>query len=467
MALSVAVVVTLWVFQTVFLEELYKNIRLRDISRCADVMLESDVDVFGNKADELSEKYNVCISVFRIDKNSGTRVAQSHIDIGCTIHNIDYNTPKGNAVLTHFYQEGKVSDDGYMENAAPLGTGEEVEVGSIIFSKVAKVNETEYMYLFNASVYPLESTVSTMRAMLVVISAVLVLVSLVLSTIVSKKLTSPMEKMSREAHKLALGNYNVRFDGGSYTETCMLADTLNTAAEELGNLDKMQKDLVANVSHDLRTPLTLISGFSEIMRDIPAERTVENMQVIIDETERLTSLVNDILDQSKYMSGNAELAFREFSLTATVENVIKRFSKLCEKENFNFIFEHEGEAVVEADEGAILQVIYNLVNNAVNYSGENKSITIRQIVNDGVCRIEVSDNGEGIPKEKLPLIWDRYYKDGTYHKRGKNGSGIGLSIVKNVLVLHKTSFGVKSKIGVGSTFWFELPIILYGKFNKK
>ena len=218
----------------------------------------------------------------------------------------------------------------------------------------------------------------------------------------------------------------------------------------------MQKELIANVSHDLRTPLTLISGYSEVMRDIPGEMTAENMQIIIDETARLNSLVSDLLDVSRFMQGGGKLEISTFSLTETVREAMGRYARLIERDGYVIDFESDGEVLVRADKGRILQVIYNLVNNAVNYTGEDKRVVIRQTVKYGRCMIEVIDSGDGIPEDELPMIWDRYYKQASFHKRAVLGTGLGLSIVKNILVSHKARFGVRSRAGEGSTFWFEL-----------
>lgn len=263
--------------------------------------------------------------------------------------------------------------------------------------------------------------------------------------------------MNEEAKKLALGNYDVNFRGGEFRETAELGKTLNYAAKELSKLDTMQKELIANISHDLRTPLTMISGYSEVMRDIPNEMTPENIQIIIDETQQLTSLVNDMLDLSRLSGGKRDLKKTVFSLTDCVLQTVERFSHLKEKEGYTITFQQDGNVFVCADKVLILQVIYNLITNAINYSGKEKQVTISQSVSDGICRISVTDTGEGIPQEKLPFIWDRYYRASDFHKRGIIGTGLGLSIVKNALVMHGAQFGVSSKVGCGSTFWFELP----------
>ncbi len=292
---------------------------------------------------------------------------------------------------------------------------------------------------------------------MIYISLILICVSALAAYIISSRVTRPVVAMNEEAKKLAKGDYNVNFSGGSYLETCQLAGTLNYAAEELSKLDTMQKELIGNISHDLRTPLTMIAGYSEVMRDIPGEMTAENMQIVIDETNRLSSLVNDMLDLSRLTGGKREIRRILFSLTECVRETVRRFSKLKSVQGYTVTFTADSDVYVNADETLILQVIYNLVSNAVNYTGDDKSVEILQDVKDGICRITVSDTGDGIPPEKLPYIWDRYYRTGDFHKRAVCGTGLGLSIVKGALILHGAQFGVSSTVGKGSSFWFELP----------
>ncbi|MBQ2488113.1 MAG: two-component sensor histidine kinase, partial [Ruminococcus sp.] len=220
--------------------------------------------------------------------------------------------------------------------------------------------------------------------------------------------------------------------------------------------EKLQQELIANISHDLRTPLTMITGCGEVMRDLPGENTPENIQIIIDEATRLSTLVNDLLDLSKLQSGALQAQKQVFNLTDSVRAILERYSKLVEQEGFDIRFESKEEVFINADELRISQVIYNLVNNAVNHAGEDKTVIITQTVRDKLVRIEVIDHGEGIPADKLPYIWERYYKVDKEHKRGVIGSGLGLSIVKSILDAHKAHYGVRSTQGKGSTFWFEI-----------
>ena len=218
----------------------------------------------------------------------------------------------------------------------------------------------------------------------------------------------------------------------------------------------MQKDLIANISHDLRTPLTMIIGYAEVMRDIPNENNRENIQIIIDEASRLNQLVNDILFISK--AQNDSLQIENENITLLIKEIIERAKKMTEKDNYNFIFMYDEEIVFPFDKMKISQVVYNLIGNAITHTGADKKIFIEQIKIDAKVKIIVSDTGKGIAKEELKNIWERYYKIDDFHNRDTVGTGLGLSIVKNIIKLHNGRVGVESSLGNGSSFYFELPL---------
>ena len=181
-------------------------------------------------------------------------------------------------------------------------------------------------------------------------------------------------------------------------------------AHELSRVDELQHELIANISHDLRTPLTMIGGYAEVMRDIPDETTPENLQIIIDETSRLTSLVNELLVFSRLQTGNEQMDAQPFGLTTSIEGIITRIAKLTEKDGYCVCFEPQTHVKVMADEKRIGQVIYNLIGNALTYTGPDKRVTVTQQLRENVVRVTVSDTGKGIPPDELDLIWNRYYR---------------------------------------------------------
>ena len=204
----------------------------------------------------------------------------------------------------------------------------------------------------------------------------------------------------------------------------------------------------------------MIIGYSEVMRDLPGENTPENVQVIIDETERLSLLVNDLLDLSKLQAGTRLPTFETINLTELIQSTMLRYEKLTQKDGYRIEYEADASVDIRADRTMLLQVIYNLINNAINYTGEDKLVRVTQTLSSDGSRVRVSvmDSGAGIPPEQIPLIWDRYYKIDKVHRRAMIGTGLGLSIVKQVLEAHHTTYGVESKVGSGSTFWFEMPV---------
>ena len=279
-----------------------------------------------------------------------------------------------------------------------------------------------------------------------------------LAFIIGRRVYRPIVEINEAAKGLAYGKYHLDLRSGAYREIIQLNDTLNQAAEELGKVERLRNELIANISHDLRTPLTMITAYAEGMRDLPGENTPENVQVIIDEANRLTTLVNDVLDLSKLQGGAMSMDPQPYNLTSSVTDTLSRYQKLTEQKGYTLNFRHGEDAWVNADQVKIEQVLYNLINNAITYTGADKTVTVDQRIQDGWVTIRVTDTGEGVPEEDVPYIWDRYYKSSQAHRRAEVGTGLGLSIVRSILELHGARFGVESPPGKGASFWFALPL---------
>ena len=322
-----------------------------------------------------------------------------------------------------------------------------------------EIDGTTYMVVQSTSLMPVTAVSSTIRNQFIWIGIFLSIAAMITAFLMSNIITKPIVTMNEAAKQLAKGEYNADFSVVSgYREIDELGDSLNYASRELAKTNNLQKELISNISHDLRTPLTMIKGYGEVMRDIPSENTPENVQIIIDETSRLSELVNDMLDLSKIQAGTRQPDKQSFSLTQTVSETMQRYERLIKQDGYVIDFISDRDVEVIADRGMILQVVYNLINNAVNYTGEDKRATVTQTIRDRVVRISVTDTGDGIEEDKLSEIWDRYYRVDKVHKRATVGTGLGLSIVKEILDLHGADYGVESKVGEGSTFWFELPV---------
>ncbi len=463
---TVFVLLVVWIFQVLLLGRFYEQTKLEELHNAAADMSTclDDPERLKEQAEEALSDSLIFSKVYRIEDGYAHRVmsqdwAGDYYLKTASPAQLEELFNKANRAGGTYYmrQTVKTSFPNTPEGEdAPVKPEDRKE---LVYVQIVDSEAGPYIIMLNMIYTPLGATINTLKIQFIWIAIILLAGAVVLAYIASKRISAPLARMNESARRLADGNYNADFKGEGCRETRELADTLNYASSELSKVDNLQKDLIANVSHDLRTPLTMITGYSEIMRDIPGENTPENVQVIIDESTRLTELVNDMLDLSKLQAGTARIEKSVFNLTETVRSTMTRYSKLTEHDGFSVEFEADLNINVEADRKKILQVVYNLINNALNYSGEDKKVRVTQTVTNDTVRISVIDNGDGIAPEDLPLIWDRYYKVDRVHKRGVVGTGIGLTIVKGVLEAHGCNYGVESTLGCGSTFWFELPIV--------
>ena len=227
--------------------------------------------------------------------------------------------------------------------------------------------------------------------------------------------------------------------------------------EALERNDLLQKELVANVSHELRTPLTLIRGYAETLRDVTGDNPVKRekqLGVIIEETERLGRIVEDILNLSQLQSGAVSFEPEAFSLNEMLSDIKERYE--LQQEPRSFQITGASDLQIYCDKKRIEQVFYNLINNALRHTKEEEPIEVRLTQDAGNVRVEVIDHGEGIAKEDLDHIFERYYKGKRSDGKKSSGTGLGLAIVKSILEMHQVSYGVESELGQGTTFWFEL-----------
>ncbi|MDD6154522.1 MAG: HAMP domain-containing sensor histidine kinase [Eubacteriales bacterium] len=320
------------------------------------------------------------------------------------------------------------------------------------------------LYIF-APLYPATSTLRILSKVLGTTLFIALLMALAIAMIISNRISRPIDKITKSAAKLSHGDYDVKFEGQPYDETMELAHTLTVAENEMKKTDEYHRDLIANVSHDLRTPLTMIKSYAEMIRDLSGdfpEKRNRHLGVIIEESDRLNNMVSDLLNLSRLQSHKIELEKKDFDLNEAVDNMLSTYKLMQESEGYSISFKKcKGPSVISADPARIDQIMNNLLSNAIKYCGEDKQVIIETVKEDNnkAIRFSVTDHGQGIKPEELPHVWDRYYKSSTHHVRETKGSGIGLSICKELLKLHDADYGVVSEVGKGSTFWFKLPLV--------
>lgn len=465
------VLIVTWVFQVYLLDTFYEHIKKKELAETADYLAEHlESDEISLLAYSCAVDGTMTVSICRLEEGkisplisvdaTGRQGMVLSDEMLLTL--CDLADQNGGKYLGRFFGAQEVNKN---EPSLFFGDGGMKEqlrgnnVRLMYLSLVETEEQNSYLILLNAGLQPLESTVQILRTQFFWIAAILLICAGIMVFLLYRHISAPLVSMNEAAKQLALGKYDAEFSGKGYRETRELAETLNYASNELSRLDRLQKELIANISHDLRTPLTMIKGYSEIMRDLPGENTPENMQVVIDETTRLSELVNDLLDLSKIQSGSRRAESEPVNLTAALEETMNRYDTFVRHKGYRITLKTDATAWVYADRGMILQVLYNLINNAINYTGADLTVTVTQEVIDRRVRISVADTGEGIAPEQMPMVWDRYYKVDKIHRRAMIGTGLGLSIVKEILEQHRAAYGVSSTVGEGSTFWFELPIL--------
>ncbi|MEG2348232.1 MAG: HAMP domain-containing sensor histidine kinase [Clostridia bacterium] len=454
---AIGIFVILWFMQVIFLQSYYSTMKKAEVIKFIDQIESKFVQGdYRELVDSLAYKNVSNIFIFDTD---GNKIYDSNSTI--SVKNFANEIPSRTINIDRQDAINKLlaSPNQTINYTIKL---DKFKSQLFVYGKI--IPNTTICIVVVSSIDPIDATTSVLASQLVYVTIIALIISSIISIFLSKRLSKPMSKINEQVKKLAYGNYDVKFEKCGYTEIDNLADTLNNTTSKLAETDKIRKELIANVSHDLRTPLTMIKAYSEMIRDLSGEnkeKREEHIKVIIDETDRLTRLVNDMMDLSNIESGNRKIDINSFDLCIVVKNIVNKFEIANEKLSKDKIFKLDipSELIINADKIKIEQVLYNLISNAINHSGDNKSINIKISSLGKKGKIQIIDNGPGISKEDISNIWNRYYKVNKNFTRNEQGSGLGLSIVKNILESHNFKYGVESKVGKGSNFWFEVDKI--------
>ena len=432
----------LFVMQILLLKQFYELYKRKQLDKAANNIIESEV-IDNESLENIAFENGLCVLVY---KNDSLNTVSNVFNKGCVG---GYDKDFGNYVR-EFVLSGKTEATFTIESRR-------FKKGNLV--KSIKISDDTYIFL-NTSIEPLDASIKLLKSQYSIIFVLILALSIFLSYFISNQITKPIIKISQTANKMGNGNFNVSFiTESNIHEIKELSNTLEEAKKELSKTDELRKDLMANVGHDLKTPLTMIKAYAELTRDFnkaSEEKRRENMSIIIEETDRLAELVNDILELSKMQSNAYELKSEEININELLKSIIKRYDILVENEQYDIVYENSKDILVKGDKKRIEQVIYNLLNNAINYTGKDKKVYIDVVENKKDIKIGIKDTGKGIEKSEIPLVWNKYYHNEKKHKRNVYGTGLGLAIVKNILDEHKVKYGIDSTIGKGTTFYFYL-----------
>lgn len=442
---NIVIIIIIWFCDISIFDIYYEKTQIATMNETVNKIKDTSASKIDMTLQEIVYNNDICIAV--TDDNS--YVATYNIKMnGCGLAN---NNSKVKELMVSFIDsEEQVKSYKFLND--------DKKVQALLYG--LKYDNSSYIFLYS-NLEDISNVTIIIKRQLLYICIIGIMVAIIISVFLSTKITDPITKITKKAKRLGNGDYDVNFDKSGITEIDELAETLTQAKNELAKTDELRRDLMANVSHDLKTPLTMIKAYAEMIRDISykdKDKMNEHLNIIVDETDRLTLLVNDILDLSKMQSSASVLKLEKFDLCEEINNILQKYQIIKETEEYKIEAIMPEKAIIKADKKKIEQVIYNLVNNAINYTGDDKLVTIRVTKHKRHYLVEIIDTGKGIKKEEIPYIWDKYYKNDKLHQRNVVSTGLGLSIVKQILEQHGYEYGVNSELKKGSTFYFKIKI---------
>ncbi|MDR0919255.1 MAG: HAMP domain-containing histidine kinase, partial [Oscillospiraceae bacterium] len=347
----------IWFFQIVLLSQVYERMKISDIKKATQTM----ADMYGEedyklKYDTIALNNDMCVLILN---QYGKLIYSNDVVLGksCTIHSLNPKYSQSQLIFM-----AKNSNDGKFYTKI-----ENSKTNMDILLYGMEIKEVGYLFI-NTPLAPVAATTNILLRQLFIISDISIVLGVIISMFAARAISKPISRITKSASRLAKGDYTVKFNSKSYYEAQQLANTLNYATAQISKVDTQQRDLIANISHDLRTPLTMLKAYAEMIRDLsgnnPKKRN-EHLNIIIEETDRLALLVSDMLDLSKLESDSIELKFSEFSITAELNSIVEHYRGL--ENGLDITFEKDEEQIVSCDKTKIEQVIYNLINNAINY----------------------------------------------------------------------------------------------------
>lgn len=457
MTFSALILAVLWALQFLFLRGFYQGMKLSEIKSTGDKITGSFGDPdFYTVMDEYAFKNNI-----RIILMDETGTIAVHFDgFSEDANGIPQPVSRGvfpRNVFNTVQQKFSETKSNHICYLTENGSNELSQ--AVYASKVFDLNNNMYYLYISNAIPPIDSTISVLKTQFIIITLILFALSLITAQWISQRMSKPIIRLTKSAKRLAKGDLESEFYDDGFTEIHQLALALSYAAGELRSLDKYRREFIANISHDLKTPLTIIKFYGELIRDVSGDdpqKRIKHCDTIIKEADWLTGMVGEILELSKLESEIADVSKSDINLSLCLTETLESFWALKDKEGFNFEIDIDGNLTAFGNEPMMRRIFYNLISNAVNYTGEDKRVMISLKSTGKKVRFQVTDTGYGIPENEQSTIWDRYYKSGKTHKRAVIGTGIGLSIVKSTLMLHDAEYGVVSKDGRGSTFWFEM-----------
>lgn len=441
---NIVIILLLWLCQIKILDIYYEKEQVDNMNSIVKSLNSTDSSNLTSTLQDIAYENDVCIVL----SDDISVVGAYNINMnGCILKN---NNSKVRELMYNF-----VNSDETFKSYKFIN--EDKHISALLYG-IKLDNKTAFIY---SNLEDISDFTVLIKQQLMYVCIIGIFIAIIISIFLSSKITEPITKITKKAKKLGSGDTEVTFEESGIKEIDELSEALTQAQMEMVKTDELRRDLMANVSHDLKTPLTMIKAYAEMIRDISYkdhDKMNEHLGIIVDETDRLTVLVNDILDLSRMQSNADTLSIETFDLADNIKTIVNRYQIIKETEKYIINVEMPESIKIKADKKKINQVIYNLINNAINYTGEDKTVTVRVTKHKKYYLVEIIDTGKGIKESEISYIWNKYYKNDKNHQRNVVSTGLGLSIVKEILELHGYEYGVKSVLKKGSTFYFKIKI---------
>lgn len=312
---------------------------------------------------------------------------------------------------------------------------------------------------FTTSLEEIDKTINMINSIFLFIGLTVIIIGGIVSIFLSYSIIHPVKELKKAAEEMASGNLKIRVKEMRNDELGRLGNTFNYMADEIQKRETIKNEFISSVSHELRTPLTAIKGWAITLNsDAGADKDIlkDGLKVIENESERLTGMVEELLDFSKFISGRVSLHKELVQIENTIEYIEKYMKPRAEREKINFEVKFkEGLPLVEVDLSRIKQVLINLLDNAFKFTDKEGKVSLEVIEKGKYIVFSVKDNGCGISTEDLPRVKDKFYKG----KNSKSQNGLGLSICDEIISMHKGELTIESELGVGTTVLVKIPVI--------
>ena len=461
--ISLSAIMLMWFMTAVFFKPMYYATTQAELGKTLSKVVTA-IDLEGGiSTDTVSQisgiiKSGVCIDI--ADEFGNGLLILDGIGDACQLHGATQSS-----IVEYFSDQRRLNTSTAVELREKVRQQSKYTYNSRLIDSYGneqalkgKFYNNQYTIIVSTSLTRTESIVGIVTSQLRTATIISIFLALIISALMSNWFIRPIIVLSHATKEIAKGNYKTRVNIDQMDEMGQLAQDFNMMTQEIESSQQLQKELIASISHDLRTPLTIIKGYAESIKDITGDNKQirdQQLSTIIDETDRLSGMVGSVLEYAKLNQGAYKLNVVQYDMADMCQDVVELYTYKAKAENKTIEYKGPKSVYVFADAQLIERVMHNFLSNAILHTGENTKVVVEiEILDNCKVRVSVKDSGEGIREEDKEHLFDKYYR--SRKESGKAGTGLGLAIVKAILENHNFSYGVNSTLGEGSEFWFEM-----------